>query len=188
MLGATGILFGTSAVAGASGSSSPPASQTPTTCSTSSSVAVQSSGTPTTVTLGETCAFADNSTVALSYEGTPLPSVTAGSTGLISVTASAEDPSLSFNGGTYYPASYSSVNTLTATGTNSAGGSNTATFLITLSPPASTSASTTSGSGGGLAFTGADLAALIAGGLALLLLGTGVVLYTRRQSEDAEAA
>ncbi len=121
----------------------------------------------------------------MSYEGTTLPSVTADpTTGLISVSASVKDPSISFDGSAYYPASYTSVNTLTATGTNAAGGSNTATFLITLSPPATTAASTT----GGLAFTGADLAALIAGGLALLLLGSGVVLYTRRQHEDTEAA
>jgi hypothetical protein len=127
--------------------------------------------------LGETCTFAPHSPVNLTFAGTTLTGVSADANGLISVSVSGEDPQLSFNGGPYMTAVYG-VNTLTATGTNASGGTNTATFLVDLVAPAS-------GGGGGLAFTGADLAALVAAALALILLGGGVMLYTRRETGDA---
>jgi hypothetical protein len=95
---------------------------------------------------------------------------------------SAKDPSISVNGSAYQPAVFG-TNTITATGTNSSGAQNTATFLIDLVAPASTLASTTSGSGG-LAFTGADLAALIGAALVLILLGVGIVTVTRRRANQ----
>ena len=175
VLGASGLLFATSGIAGASGSSSPPASSTPTTCSTSSTLTLPAGGAAVSASLGETCAFAPNSPVNLTFGGTTLTGVSADANGLISVAVSGEDPQLSFNGGAYMSAVYG-VNTLTATGTNASGGTNTATFLIDLVAPSSGS--------GGLAFTGADLAALVAAALALVLLGSGVMLYTRRQTGD----
>jgi hypothetical protein len=177
VLGASGLLFATSGAAGASGSGSPPTSGTPTTCSTSSSLTLPASGSAVSASLGETCAFTPNSPVTLSFGGTSLTGVNADGNGLISVSVSGEDPQLSFNGSPYMSAVYG-VNTLTATGTNASGGTNTATFLVDLVQPSSSS-------GGGLAFTGADLAALVAAALALILLGSGVMLYTRRQTGDA---
>jgi len=181
VFGASGLMFVTSGLAGASGSSSPPASSTPTTCSTSSTLTVPSSGSAVTASLGETCAFAPDSAVSLSFGSTSLPGVTADSNGLITVNVSGTDPQLTFNGGTSQPAVYG-VNTLTATGLNSSGGTNTATFLIDLVATPDL-LGTTTGGGGGLAFTGADLAALVAAALALLLLGGGVMLYTRRAGD-----
>jgi hypothetical protein len=174
VLGASGLLFATSGIAGASGSSSPPASSTPTTCSTSSTLTLPAGGAAVSASLGETCAFAPNSPVNLTFGGTTLTGVSADANGLISVSVSGEDPQLSFNGGAYMSAVYG-VNTLTATGTNASGGTNTATFLVDLVAPSS---------GTGLAFTGADLAALVAAALALVLLGSGVMLYTRRQTGE----
>jgi hypothetical protein len=184
LLGASGFLFAGSTLAGASGSTSPPASSAPTTCSTSSTLNVPSSGSPVSASLGETCAFAPNSSVTLSFGSTSLPATTADSNGLITVSVSGKDPSLSFNGGAYMTAVYG-VNTLTASGLNSGGGTNTATFLIDLTNTSTSPSSPTGGSG--LAFTGADLAALIAAALALILLGSGVVLYTRKQTDDSPA-
>jgi hypothetical protein len=184
-LGASGLLFATSTVAGADGSTTPPASSVPTSCSTSSTVTVGSA--PQSVSLGETCAFAPNSAVTVSFNGATVASPTSDSNGLITLSVTATDPTLAFNGGTAQPAVYG-INTVTATGTNASGATNTASFLIDLvsSAPA-TAASTTSSSSssGGLAFTGADLAALAAAALALILLGAGVVSYTRRRAEDA---
>lgn len=177
VLGASGLLFATSGIAGAAGSSSPPASSTPTSCSTSSTLTVPANGSPVSASLGETCAFTPNSPVSLNFGSTSVSGVTADGNGLINVSVSGEDPHLSFNGGPYLAAVYG-VNTLTATGTNASGGTNTATFLVDLVQPSS-------GSGGGLAFTGADLAALVAAALALILLGSGVMLYTRQQAGDA---
>lgn len=179
-------MFVSSAPAGAAGSTSPPASPVATTCSTSTTITLPVSGTPQNVTLGETCAFAPSSTVTINFQGSALTTMTADPTsGLISLAVSATDPHLAVNGGAAQTAVFG-VNTITATGTNASGASNTATFLVDLEQPAG--AATGSGSSGGLAFTGADLAALIAAALALILLGTAVVLYTRRRAEDAPAA
>jgi hypothetical protein len=175
VLGASGLLFATSGVAGASGSGSPPASSTPTSCSTSSTLTLPASGAAVSASLGETCAFAPNSPVSLAFGGTSLSGVNADANGLISISVSGEDPQLSVNGSAYLSAVYG-VNTVTATGTNASGGTNTATFLVDLVAPSS--------SGSGLAFTGADLATLVAAALALILLGGGVMLYTRRQTGD----
>jgi hypothetical protein len=176
-LGASGLLFATSAAAGAAGSTSP----TPTSSSCSASTTLTVGSTPQSVTLQNTCPFAPNSSVTVAFQGSTVASLTADSTGTISLGVVATDPTLAFNGGTAQTAVYG-TNTVTASGTNASGGTNTATFLIDLQQASSTSSGT--GGSGGLAFTGADLAALIAAALALILLGTGVVTYTRRRSDE----
>ncbi|HEY2215009.1 MAG TPA: hypothetical protein VGH31_08140 [Acidimicrobiales bacterium] len=202
LLGASGLLFATSGLAGAAGSTSPPAGSVPTSCSVSSTLTLPVSGTPVSALLSETCTFAVGSAVSFAYGSSSVAPVTAGSNGLITVNVSAKDPQISFNGGSYLPAVFG-VNTLTATGLNSSGGTNTATFLIDLvqgsasntnsntnsnsggSSSGSTGSSgtgSTSSSSGGLAFTGADLALLIAAAVALILLGGGVIMYTRRRT------
>jgi hypothetical protein len=183
ILGAVGLLLTASGVAGASGSSSPtPPSST--TCSTSSTLTVKQNAAPVSASLGETCAFAPNSQVTLAYAGSQLTPVTTDSSGLISLAISAKDPEISINGGAYQSAVYG-LNTITASGTNPAGGANTATFVIDLvTVSVATSASSTSG---GLAFTGADLAAMVIGGLILVALGTAAVAYARRRGQRANA-
>jgi len=183
VLGASGLLFGAASAAGAAGSTSPSSSGTPTSCSTSTTITV--TNTPQTVSLGETCAFSPNSSVTVSYQGSTVATVTSDSSGLVTLSITATDPHLAINGGTPQTAVFG-TNTITASGTNSSGASNTATFLVDLQAAPATSSSTTSGSTGGLAFTGADLAALIAAALALVLFGTGVVLYTRRRRDETE--
>jgi hypothetical protein len=97
---------------------------------------------------------------------------------------SATDPTLSVNGGTFQSTSYG-VTTITATGPTPSGGTNVATYLVDIVNAAATGTGAASGTAGsGLAFTGADLAALIAAALALILMGTGVVAYTRRRANS----
>jgi hypothetical protein len=180
VLGASGLLFATSSAAGAAGSTSPPAGGVATSCSTSTTITTSS--TPQSVTLGETCAFTPNSSVTISFQGTTVTTATADATGLISLSVTANDPSISINGGAAQTAVYG-VNTFVATGTNASGATNTATFLIDLEQAATPATPSTP-----LAFTGADLAALIAAALALVLLGTGVVLYTRRRADESPSA
>jgi hypothetical protein len=103
---------------------------------------------------------------------------TADGGGNLTINYSAADPSISIDGGAFEPAQYG-VNTITATGLNTSGGTNTATFLIDL---VNANAPTSATAGSGLAFTGADLLALVAAALALILMGTGVVVFTRRRA------
>jgi hypothetical protein len=161
-------------IAGATGSTSPPASGAATSCSTSSTVTATK--TPQTLSVGETCPFAASSSVAINFAGTS-STANADAAGLVNLSLSYEDPSISINGGPFAAAVYG-VNTITVTGTNPAGGANTATFLIDLEQ-----STTPASSSGGLAFTGADLAALVAAALALIVLGSFVVLYTRRRND-----
>lgn len=182
VLGISGVLIALPGTAGAagSGSSSSPTTGTPTSCSASATVDVSSANTsasPATGSLTASCSFADNAAVTINNGGTS-QSTTASSTGGLTITYAATDPTLSIDGGSFVNAVYG-VNTVTATGPNAAGGTNTATFLIDIENP---SATTGSGSGTGLAFTGADLAALLGAALALILMGAGVVLYTRRRA------
>jgi hypothetical protein len=133
------------------------------------------SANPATGSLTASCSFADNAAVTINNGGTT-QSTTASATGGLTLTYGATDPTLSIDGGTFVNAAYG-VNTVTATGLNAAGGTNTATFLIDIENP-----SATTGSGTGLAFTGADLAALLGAALALILMGAAVVVYTRRRA------
>lgn len=98
---------------------------------------------------------------------------------------------------------------MVATGLNPAGGTNTATFLIDIvqstvsnTGSGSSGGSTGGSSGGGatgsltgtntgkstgtvgLAFTGANLAALIAAALFMLLVGSAIVIYARRKAME----
>jgi hypothetical protein len=180
-VGSAGLLFASATGAGASGgsSTSPPTSSVPTSCSASSTVSVPSSGSSSPISASETCTYADNTPVTVTFGGATVANVTSGATGLINLTFTGKDPEISVNGGAFSSAVYG-VNTFTAVGKNASGSTNTATFLVDLEAPVSTAAATSSG---GLAFTGADLLALIAAALVLILLGVGVVLYTRRRAD-----
>jgi hypothetical protein len=190
VLGAAAMLMAFGAPAGADGgSTSPPAGSVPTSCSTSSTLNVGPSGQPAQVTLGETCAYTPNSAVTVTFNGAVVAHATANSSGLVTLIFDGKDAAIAVDNGTYTPTTYG-VNTFVASGTNASGASNTADFLIDLehivtaasavTPPSISSSSAT----GALAFTGADLAALVAAGLALVLLGGGIVLYTRRRAAE----
>lgn len=187
VLGAAGLLLAIGAPAGADGgSTSPPAGSVATSCSNSSTENVNpGSGQPSQVTMSSTCAFAANSPVSVSFNGTVVANVTADSSGTVTLTFDAKDPSIAVDSGTYHAAAWG-VNTFVASGTNASGAANTADFLIDVEHFVTAAAAVTppSSAPGGLAFTGADLAALIAAGLALILLGGAIVLYTRRRAEE----
>jgi hypothetical protein len=189
-LGVSGLIFALPGTAGAAGSTSPPTAGVATSCSTSTTINVSVASTnsaPATTSLTSTCAFTPGSTVSLSVLGATQTATADGTTGLLTLTLAATDPTLSVNGGAFQTAVYG-VNTVTATGTNASGASNTATFLIDIENPSLTGSNSANGANGGLAFTGADLAALLAAALALILMGSGVVIYTRRRAAAANKA
>ncbi len=133
------------------------------------------------------CEYNPNSDVSLAINGVNNQSTTSNGTGCVTFMLSVTDPHISINGATPVAVNFGTSN-VTASGT----GNNGAPFVFTLSvliPNTSTSANsaTSSGSGAsgsssGLAFTGADVAATVAGGVLLLGLGTAMVLLTRRRS------
>lgn len=126
-----------------------------------------------------------NSTYSVSIDGVAA-GVTANSDGAgnVTLTIAASDPHLSVNGSTPVPATYGS-NTVTLANTSGGAGG---TVNVNI-PNATTSALGTSGSGssgGSLAFTGADLLALIIGALFLLAMGTLLVVFTRRRASHQQ--
>lgn len=187
VLGSVGLLLATAAPAGASGSLSPPVNPLPTSCSTSLSLPVKiASRTSVGFTMTESCTFATGSMVSISFGGKVLHAAKSdGGTGHVTIKGDAKDPEISVDGSAYQPAAYG-VNTIVASGTNPSGGSNTANFLVDLENISTSSSSSSSTNSSGLAFTGADLLALIAAAMALMILGTCVVLYTRRRAEQRE--
>lgn len=124
-----------------------------------------------------------NATYSVSIDGVassvPVP---ADSTGMVTLTIAASDgPHLSVNGSTPEPTTYGS-NTVTLANT---AGSDGATVDIII-PDATTAALGTGGSSGSLAFTGAELLALVIGALLLLATGTLLVVFTRRRTRQQQ--
>jgi hypothetical protein len=186
LVGTAALLFSTSAAAGASGSSSPPAGTTPVTCSSSQTLTVNPNVTTNfTLATPAACDFASGSSVGLTYNGTTLPALTAPSGGAVTLSGGATDPPhIALNGGAAMVATWND-NEVVLTGTTTSGASDTVTFVIDLVQPAKAATAATAGAGssGTLAFTGADLLALVLAALALILLGSGTVYYTRRRAE-----
>jgi hypothetical protein len=143
----------------------------PTNCSSSGSVAVGSS---TTITAS--CAFKPGSTISITLNGAAYSTATAPASGLFTETFSATDPHIALNGGPAVATGFGETNTFVASGVNADGASNVATTLVTI-PAAGTTPSSS------LAFTGADLAATVVGGLALLAMGFALVMFARRRGE-----
>jgi hypothetical protein len=112
--------------------------------------------------------------------------VTSTSSGSITLNNVVSDPHLSVNGSAPEPSVYG---TNTVNLVNASGGPGGTEYVIT--PNASTAAlgsGSSSGSAGTLAFTGADLLALIVGALFLLTAGTLLVVFTRRRASQQYAA
>jgi hypothetical protein len=99
------------------------------------------------------------------------------------------DPYLSVNGSkpilTKYGTDLASSNTVTLT--NASGGPG-GTENVIIPNIVTAALGSSSGSGGTLAFTGADLLALIVGGLFLLAMGTLLVVFTRRRANRQQLA
>ncbi len=166
-------LLALSGPAGAAGY--PPSTGNSTTCSFSVSVAVGSS-----VTVTVTCTFAAGSTITITLNGVAYSTATAPASGVFIETFTATDPHISMNGGPAVATSFGAVNTFVATGTNGAGGTNTATTLVTI-PTSATAGTPIAATSQPFAFSGADIAGMAVGGLALIALGTVFVVFTRRR-------
>jgi hypothetical protein len=138
-----------------------------------------------------TCLFAPNSAVAVSANGSSYGTGTAGSSGVFTENIMVSgDPDVTMNGGPGVPVQFGDPTAFVATGLNPQGGTNNATTMVDTPAPgaaAATLAATTAATAP-LAFTGADLAAAVIGGLVLLALGTITVLYARRRAGRRIAA
>ena len=130
------------------------------------------SQTPGSSFSGTVCGFAPGSTVTFSVGGASAGTATAGSNGCDTFTGAVSNAlSLTINGGTPIPVTLGTV-VITASGTSSTGGTQSSTYTFQV---VKTAAAT------GLAFTGADIMAMVGGGLALIALGYLVVAFARRR-------
>jgi hypothetical protein len=123
------------------------------------------------------CGFAPpppTNVVTLTIDGGTLGSTTedAGSDGCITFTGTVTDPHLSVDGGTPVEVAYGN-STVTASGVGPTGATVTATFTVPIAAAAAPASP--------LAFTGADIMAMVIGGLALVALGFLVVTFARRR-------
>jgi hypothetical protein len=172
-------LFALSGPAGAAPPGYPPSTGSNTSCSVSVSVVLR-----TTITVTVTCTFAPGKTITITLNGAPYSTATAPASGVLIETFTATDPHISLNGGPAVATSYDAVNTFVATGANPSGGTNTATTLVTIPSPAA-AAAPTSATAQPFAFSGADIAAMTIGGLALIALGFVFVVFSRRRKASA---
>ena len=128
-----------------------------------------------------------NSTFSISIAGVATGvTVNSDSAGNVTLTnAVTGDPFLSVNGSKPVSTIYG---TNTVSLTNTSGGAGGTEYVII--PNVLTAALSTGGTGGGgtLAFTGADLLALIVGALFLLAVGTLLVVFTRRRANQQQVA
>jgi hypothetical protein len=142
------------------------------------------------------------SNVNYTVNGTPDGSGPAGPDGSVPIAISITDPHVAVNGNTPIAVNFGTT-TVTGSGVSQAGTpiANSVTLNIvqaSSSTPTTTPASGNSGSGNSgstssgssttLAFTGADIAATVAGGLALLAVGSVLVIATRRRSHRGRKA
>jgi hypothetical protein len=119
------------------------------------------------------CGFAPGSSVSLGINGTSDGTTFADSNGCVTVTYVVTDPHISANGGPAVTAAFGS-NVSTVSGESSSG--LTLTDDVTVVIPA-----TAAPAGSGLAFTGADIAAMVFGGVLLIGLGGLLVMVARRR-------
>jgi hypothetical protein len=178
LLGSSALLFATATAAGAAGSTPPSATGTPVTCSVTASPVTVTSSTNVNVplTTPAACDYAAGSSVAVTLNGASVESATADTSGVVTLSATVTDPHIAID--TTAPVAVSlGTNTIVTTGTTASGATDTVTFVVDLQ-----------NSGTGLAFTGADLAALIGAALAMLVLGTGIVMFTRRRAAQVHGS
>ncbi len=157
----------------------PPPSNLNTSCSFSQVIDVGGSA-----TVNATCTFAPGSTITISYNGAAYATATAPASGVFTeVFTVASDPTVSLNGGPAEAATFGATETFVASGTNPSGGTNVVTTYVTIPTAAATASST-----GALAFTGADIAATVGAGVALLAMGFAMVMLARRRGDRGHIA
>lgn len=150
--------------------------------------------------IGNTCVivfsgFAPGTTVAFFVNGIsagPGTDRIADANGQVTCTITVTDPHVSANGGPPIAVPFGNV-IITAVGLAPGGAPITVPATVFIPGGSSTTPTTTvlsstggssssgSGSSGSLAFTGADIAATVVGGLALMGLGLGLVTFTRKR-------
>ncbi|HEX3794048.1 MAG TPA: hypothetical protein VHV57_06080 [Acidimicrobiales bacterium] len=178
LLGSSALLFATATAAGAAGSTPPAATTTPVACSLTVTVTVTSTAVNVPLATPAACDYASGSSVAVTLNGAASESATADNNGVVNLNATVTDPHIAID--TTAPVAVSlGTNTIVATGTTSSGATDTVTFVVDLQNAPGSS---------GLAFTGADLAALIGAALALVLLGSAIVIFTRRRASQLHDA
>lgn len=202
MLGAAGVVgLAVPAFAATSGYPGTTTTTTTTAPATIHSGVLGSTTNPIVVTTGSTvtipigngsttisiAGFAPGSTAKVSVNGVTLTiTITANAQGDMLLTFTITDPHMSINGSTPIPVNFG-ANTIAVSGTDPSGAAVTKTFTVTI-PSTAVSTTTTSSPSSSLAFTGADIAATVVGGLALLALGTLLVVFTRRRSSGQHSA
>jgi hypothetical protein len=165
-----------------------------TTTTTPPNVVIVTNGSTVTITVGGTTTvslsgFAPGSTItSVAINGVVVTiSLVTDASGNLVFSIVVTDPHISINGSAPIPAVYGN-NSLTITGIQPDGTTVTKTLLISVPTPVAAAATTPSSSGSGtLAFTGADIAATVVGGLALLAAGTLLVIFTRRRAGQRPA-
>lgn len=187
LIAATAVALLLALPAGAVGYPPPPG---PTSSSLVITIDVGTSGTVSA------CGFAPGAAVSLSINGAGAGGATANSSGCVALTYTATaGPRLSVDGGPSIAARFGD-NSSVATGANPAGSTNTVYITVDVvragTGAGSGSGGASGGSGGlattatasGVAFTGADIAAIVVGGLALLAMGTLVIIFARRRKPE----
>ena len=148
-------------------------------------------GATVTCAIGQTCTytmggFPPGASVTITVNGTPAATVTADANGFVTFTVSVSDPHISVNGGPLIAVPFGS-NAFTLSG----GGVTQSFTLVIPGSTTPTTAATSAASGTSsraLAFTGADIAATVVGGLAMLAVGVLLVFATRRRSRTANSS
>lgn len=124
--------------------------------------------------------FAAGSTATITIDGQVVSlKIIANAQGELLVTFTITDPHIVINGSTPIVAN-TGANSVTLSGTGPSGNVITKTFTVNI--PATAATTTSSSSSSSLAFTGADIAATVVGGLALIAMGTLLVVLTRRRA------
>jgi hypothetical protein len=178
---------------GAAGAQSGYPGPTTTTTTTPAEVTVQANGTTTTATVtvgpggsevvtANVCGYAPASSVTVTVDGTVVYVSTADSSGCLFLTITISDPSISINGSPAVTIPYGTA-AIAASGVSPSGAAVTDTVDVPVASPTAvvTSAPPTSSSSSGLAFTGADIMAMVVAGLALIALGFLVLTFSRRR-------
>jgi hypothetical protein len=192
MLGAAVAMVGTlafalPATAGAAPTTGYPG--TTTTPTTTGGGTILGCGGTLTISIGNTVVVtltgcSPNATYTISIDGVATGiTVTSDASGKITLTISVSDPHISVNGSSLVSAVFG-TNPVVLTSTT---GLPPVTVNVVIPSAATTAGTSSSGSSGSLAFTGADIAATVVGGLALLAVGTLLVVFTRRRAGHQNA-
>jgi hypothetical protein len=175
-LGLAGLFIAAPTLSAGAATGYPPPTIPSGACSVSSTIVLAQSGT-TTVPVTEIGQFAPGTTINIIFKGQTVATTVSPTDGSLTISVSAKDPNnpqISIDNTQFQPTNLG-LNTITASGLDANSAATVCSFLISIDPAPSLASAP-------LAFTGADLGALIAGAVILLLLGSAVVVFTRRKA------